>query len=552
MSKNISLLSGKHEGSLFNKIVDGNQSDKELADQYNLGASTIPGTRSFYDFLKNDQPEAYICTGTACLCKGGQDDVKRKLEKHFSNVGEMKCLGRCYENNAFHLKRNSNSIGKNFSGADIDVLNDIDSLDDAFEETFTSKNYKVKSYASHSFLTEGILMASIHEFKKHTEKLLNSEVDALLANLSSSGLRGRGGAGFPTALKWQSCAGQSDAQKYVICNADEGDPGAFSDRYLMEQQPLKLIFGMLFCARVIGADTGFIYIRGEYPESVQIIKQTIKSLNECDLLGDNILGTKCKLVLQVVVGQGAYICGEETALIASIEGRRAEVDVRPPFPTAEGLYKKPTVVNNVETLVAASAIFISGGASYHPIGNGKSTGTKLICLDGLFNNPGLYEIDMSTPLNTILDDIGGGFATDIKAIQIGGPLGGIVPINILRQLTLDYERFADAGFLLGHASFVCIPENFSSLQYARHLFEFVAGESCGKCFPCRIGSVRGAEMLVNKSYDPELLNDLLETLELGSLCALGGGLPLAIKNLLEYFPDEFCSVKKNNIPVKEL
>jgi len=381
------------------------------------------------------------------------------------------------------------------------------------------------------------------------ERVVNYGPDKVIQELVESGLRGRGGAGFLTGIKWRLAKEEQAFPKYVICNADEGDPGAYSDRYIMEQQPLKLLFGMLLCAKIIQSNSGFIYIRGEYPESIRVIQQLIDSLTKENLLGENILGSQFSFNIEVVIGQGAYICGEETALIASIEGRRAEVDVRPPFPTVEGLYKKPTVVNNVETLAVATSVFLTNGKSYHAIGNGKSTGTKLICLDGLFNHPGLYEVDMSTPLPYIIDDIGGGFKKEIKAIQIGGPLGGVVPINQLRELKLDYESFSDAGFLLGHASFVCIPRDFSALEYAKHLFEFVADESCGKCFPCRIGSVRGSEMLVDKNYDAELLDDLLDTMEQGSLCALGGGLPLAIKNLLQYFPEEFAN---RPIAIKEI
>ncbi len=555
MSRNISLLSSKHKGSLLNKIVKKNTNDSELAEQYNLGVSTIPGTRSFYDFLKDGQPEAFVCSGTACLCKGGQGVIREKLESYFTNVGEMNCLGRCYENNAFHIRsqKTTNSTGINYSGKDIERLDEI--LKKGISHTLFDKNaYTVQSFASRDYLIENKLISTIEDFKRNTKKLFETSSKLLLSNLLDSGLRGRGGAGFPTAIKWQSCAKQAESEKYVICNADEGDPGAYSDRYLMEQQPLKLIFGMLICAKIIQSSTGFIYIRGEYPESVKIIQKNIDRLKNERLLGNGILGTSFNFDLQIVVGQGAYICGEETALIASIEGRRAEVDVRPPFPTVEGLYKKPTVVNNVETLAAAAMIFLSNGKDYFNIGNGQSTGTKLICLDGLFNKPGLYEVDMSMPLSTILDEVGGGFRRRIKAIQVGGPLGGVVPIGKLRELFLDYESFSGAGFLLGHASFVCIPDDFSALEYAKHLFKFVADESCGKCFPCRIGSVRGSEMLIDKNYSPELLNDLLDTLEQGSLCALGGGLPLAIKNLLEYFPDEFAKdyFDDNKIEIKEV
>jgi NADH-quinone oxidoreductase subunit F len=345
-------------------------------------------------------------------------------------------------------------------------------------------------------------------------------------------------------MKWEFCQAQEASAKYVVCNADEGDPGAFSDRYLLEEQTLKVLFGMVICGYIIGSKQGFLYIRGEYPESIKANNDALAKLRELGLLGKNILGSGFDFDMSVVEGQGAYICGEETALIASIEGRRPEVDVRPPFPTVEGLYKKPTVVNNVESLAAVPVIFKLGGESFKKIGNGKSTGTKLISLDGYFNNPGLYEVDMAAPMDFIIDEIGGGFNDDIKAIQVGGPLGGVVPVDILRTLTLDFESFDEGGFLLGHASFVCIPKSFSAVEYAKHLFAFTAHESCGKCFPCRLGATRGKEMLESalekdQKFSEELINDLLETMEVGSLCALGGGLPLAIKNLLEHCADEF-------------
>jgi NADH-quinone oxidoreductase subunit F len=345
-------------------------------------------------------------------------------------------------------------------------------------------------------------------------------------------------------MKWEFCKDQEVTTKYVVCNADEGDPGAFSDRYLLEEQPLKVLFGMVICAYIISSKQGFLYIRGEYPESITITNDALAKLRELGLLGDNILGTGFDFDMNVVEGQGAYICGEETALIASIEGRRAEVDVRPPFPVVEGLYKKPTVVNNVESLAAVAAIFKLGSEFYKNIGNGRSLGTKLISLDGYFNNPGLYEVDLGTPISFIIDEIGGGFNDSIKAIQIGGPLGGVVPVDILKTLTLDFEDFSEKGFLLGHASFVCIPKSFSAAEYAKHLFAFTEHESCGKCFPCRLGSTRGKEMLESalekdQKFSEELIHDLLQTMEVGSLCALGGGLPLAIKNLLEHCADEF-------------
>ena len=444
----------------------------------------------------------------------------------------MICLGRCYENSAFNFN------GENYSG------DDINKLDQIIAGKHTSPAYTMKSFSNTPFLVEESVFSTYDHFKDLLEVCFATDKDDLIASLKDSGLRGRGGAGFPTGMKWEFCKDQEVATKYVVCNADEGDPGAFSDRYLMEEQPLKVLFGMVICAYIIGSKQGFLYIRGEYPESITITNDTLAKLRELGLLGDNILGTGFDFDMNVVEGQGAYICGEETALIASIEGRRAEVDVRPPFPVVEGLYKKPTVVNNVESLAAVAAIFKLGSEAYKTIGNGRSLGTKLISLDGYFNNPGLYEVDLGTPISFIIDEIGGGFNDDIKALQIGGPLGGIVPVDILKTLTLDFEAFSEGGFLLGHASFVCIPKSFSAVEYAKHLFAFTAHESCGKCFPCRLGSVRGKEMLESaiegkQKFSEELIYDLLETMEVGSLCALGGGLPLAIKNLLEHCGDEF-------------
>ena len=540
MSRNISLLSGKKDdkNSLFGKISISptDASDSELAAEYNLGVSTVHSTKSFYDFLNEDfqSKKAYVCSGSACLCRGTQDVVSDKLNQKFGeeNVGEMICLGRCYENSAFNYN------GENYSG------DDINKLDQIIAGKHTSPAYTMKSFSNTPFLVEESVFSTYDDFKDLLEVCFATDKDDLIASLKDSGLRGRGGAGFPTGMKWEFCKDQEVSTKYVVCNADEGDPGAFSDRYLMEEQPLKVLFGMVICAYIIGSKQGFLYIRGEYPESITITNDSLAKLRELGLLGDNILGTGFDFDMNVVEGQGAYICGEETALIASIEGRRAEVDVRPPFPVVEGLYKKPTVVNNVESLAAVAAIFKLGSEAYKSIGNGRSLGTKLISLDGYFNNPGLYEVDLGTPISFIIDEIGGGFNDDIKALQIGGPLGGIVPVDILKTLTLDFEAFSEGGFLLGHASFVCIPKSFSAVEYAKHLFAFTAHESCGKCFPCRLGSVRGKEMLESaiegkQKFSEELIYDLLETMEVGSLCALGGGLPLAIKNLLEHCGDEF-------------
>ena len=379
-------------------------------------------------------------------------------------------------------------------------------------------------------------LSSTEQFKDQLNKFLKTDKQEIIKSLLDSNLTGRGGAGFPTGMKWDFCSKAKGDKKYVICNADEGDSGAFSDRYLLEDQPLKVIFGMVLCGMVIGSDEGVLYIRGEYPKYIEAINGSINELKKLNLLGDNILGTDFSFDLGICIGQGAYICGEETALIASIEGRRAEVDVRPPFPVTEGLYKKPTVVNNVETLAAATGILINGPEKFATIGNKKSAGTKLVCLDSFFNNPGVYEIDMGTPMKKIFNEIGGGYKEPVKAFQVGGPLGGVVPLSEIDNLNLDFQEFTAKGFMLGHASVVSIPKDFSMSEYIHHLFEFSAEESCGKCFPGRLGSYRGKEMFDQAKKGTakiplKLLNELLVTMQKGCLCALCGAIPVSYTHL---------------------
>ena len=543
MSKNISNLSGRIglKKNLFQKISDRslktNNADgiKEIAEEYRMGVSTIHGAESFYEFLRPSHREkkAFVCNGSACMCAGTQGSLKKKLKEKLGDdkVGEMFCLGYCYENNAFHYD------GKNFAGKDINKIDEILEGKEIDQDKFYSK-----SFSSTSFLMDDKI-SNFDQFKKNLEKFISTDKKEIIKSLLDSNLTGRGGAGFPTGMKWDFCSKAKSEKKYVVCNADEGDSGAYSDRYLLEDQPLKVIFGMIICGYVIGSDEGVLYIRGEYPKSIESINASINALKKLNLLGENILGTEFSFDLNICIGQGAYICGEETALIASIEGRRAEVDVRPPFPVTEGLYKKPTVVNNVETLAAASGILLNGSEKFSAIGNKKSAGTKLVCFDSFFNNPGVYEIEMGTPMKKVLYDIGGGFKEEVKALQIGGPLGGVVPIKEVEKLNLDFQEFTSAGFMLGHASIVSIPKDFPMVEYIHHLFEFTAEESCGKCFPGRLGSYRGKEMFDQAKKKTakiplKLLEELLVTMQKGCLCALCGAIPTPIQNILKYFGDE--------------
>lgn len=545
MSENLSELSGRKglENNLFEGLVNkakqehgspSKESLQKLADEFLIGDAITYGASTFYDFLKpeNKNKKVYVCSGSTCLLAGTQEGLKKDLETHFKSeeIGHMCCLGRCHENGAFHYQ------GNNYSAKSSEEISEIIKSGSGKKDT-----YNVQCDSSTAVLSADT--GAIEDYYEIFLKVLDQEPADVLNEIKTSGIRGRGGAGFPMGFKLESCRNTPSDQKFIVCNADEGDPGAYSDRYLLEERPHSVLMGMMIAGYVTGANKGVVYIRAEYPEAVAIAKQSVADLEAKGLLGDNIKGSGFNFQFKVIEAAGAYICGEETALLSSIEGQRPEVRVRPPYPTQQGLFNKPTVVNNVETLAALPFILKNGGKAYSELGTERSSGTKLVCLDGMFNKPGIYEVEMGVSLSKVVYDLGGGFKKAVKALHIGGPLGGIVPIHKVADLSLDFESFSTNGFLLGHASIVSIPEDFSMIKYLEHLFEFTADESCGKCFPCRLGSVRGQEMLVkaqNEDYkiDRTLMDDLLETMETGSLCALGGGLPLGVKNALMYFDDE--------------
>ena len=545
MSKNLSELSGRKglQKNLFvelSRVATNNGqplSDKleALAEEFLIGIANTYGSVTFYDFLRpeNQGKKAYVCNGSACLTAGTQDAVTHKLQTHLrpDEIGVMCCLGHCHENSAFHYN------GKNYSGLAVDDFANIQANGSARPDT-----YRVAAHGAPILTAE---LPDIADYYQILTAALQQTPEALLAELKISGARGRGGAGFPLGLKLESCKNTPGPLKFIVCNADEGDPGAYSDRYILEERPHALLLGMMLAGYVVGAEIGVLYIRGEYPEAVEICEQEIARLREAGWLGDKIQGSAFSFEFKIIKAQGAYICGEETALLSSIEGQRPEVRVRPPYPTQQGLFNKPTVVNNVETLACIPFIAQNGGAKFAAIGTAKSTGTKLVCLDSHFNRPGMYEVAMGTPLSLVVNDLGGGFIHPVKALHIGGPLGGLVPIHRINDLNVDFESFAQNGFLLGHASVVCVPESFPMVEYLEHLFEFTAHESCGKCFPCRLGATRGAELLHKARHsaykiDITLFRDLVETMEIGSLCALGGGVPLPVRNALQYFGDELA------------
>jgi NADH-quinone oxidoreductase subunit F len=546
MSQNLSALSFRKSANknLFERMVEAAEKTgtaetpetvQKLGEESLFGDGITLGAVSFYDFLKkeNADKKVFICNGSACLCAGTQDRLHHSLENHFTEkeIGHICCLGRCHQGAAFQYQ------GKNYSGQSDAALQSLFLTGEGDAED----RYTVVSQLQPPQLTAPF--PGIAEYYRPFVELLGKDRSWLANELKESGLRGRGGAGFPMHFKWDSCRAAEGKVKYIVCNADEGDPGAYIDKYLMEQRPHSVLLGMMVAGWFAGAETGILYIRAEYPDSIRIVNEAIADLQTAGLLGQNIQDSGFNFRLKTVKGAGAYICGEETALLASIEGQRPEVRVRPPFPTIEGLYRKPTIVNNVETFANLRAILTMGGKGFASVGTAKSTGPKLLSLDSHFVNPGIYEVAMGTPLTEVFE-LAGGFKTRVKAVQIGGPLGGIVPADKIDSLTVDFESFRNAGFLLGHAGVVSIPESFPIIEYIQHLFQFTADESCGKCFPCRLGSTRGKELVAKARADSSfkidraLIKDLLETMGQTSLCALGGGVPLPIENALQYFEDE--------------
>jgi len=552
MSKNLRGLSERKglKTNLFGEVVRVSLSApdnrdillKELADEFLIGKSSVLGTSSFYDFLKSEHAgkKVFICDGTACLTSGKQEKLREALLGSFreDEIGTVTCLGHCHTNHAFMFNHATYS------------LDDLKSLDKILQSGIQTKS----GFYTGTNTDRPALLGEIHDLSEYYGIMREyaGNISGALREIELSGLRGRGGAGFPFHVKLKTVGNAVSDRKYVVCNADEGDPGAFSDKWLLEKRPHSVLFGMMMTGLITGADTGVIYIRGEYPESVSAVKVAIEQLEKEKLTGRNISGKDFNFTFHVVEGAGAYICGEETSLLNSLEGLRPEVRTRPPFPAQYGLFGKPTVLSNVETFANIRYILREGGAVYSALGTEKSAGTKLVSLDGAFLKPGLYEVRMGTPLRVVLNEMGGGTKYPVKAFQIGGPLGGIVPAARVNDLSLDFESFNKEGFLLGHAGVVSIPVDFPMIKLLLHLFEFTSRESCGKCFPCRIGSDRGTDLLNRSIYqgeriDKELFSDLLETMQLGSLCALGGGLPLPVKNALQYFNselEEYFTLKK--------
>jgi len=393
---------------------------------------------------------------------------------------------------------------------------------------------------------------SIDDYRRHgglrgLEYALRLGPKATIEEILASGLRGRGGAGFPTGVKWRTTAGIEAEQKYVVCNADEGDSGTFADRMLMEGDPFLLIEGMAIAALSVGATKGYVYIRSEYPHAFAVFSRAIGRARAAGFLGPSVLGSGRAFDLEPRLGAGAYICGEETSLLESLEGKRGQIRVKPPLPAIAGLFGKPTVVNNVLSFASAPWILEHGAKAYADYGVGRSLGSQPFQLAGNVRHGGLVELAFGASLRDLVEGFGGGTRTGrpIRAVQVGGPLGAYFPASLL-DTPLDYESMAAARGMLGHGGIVVFDDSVDMARQARFAFEFCAKESCGKCTPCRIGSTRGVETVDkiiagrDRERNVQLLRDLCEVMTDGSLCALGGLTPLPVVSALDHFSEDFA------------
>lgn len=379
--------------------------------------------------------------------------------------------------------------------------------------------------------------------------------EAIVEAVTASGLRGRGGAGFPTGIKWKTVLGTTANQKYVCCNADEGDSGTYADRMVMESDPFLVIEGMIIAGMAVGASEGFVYIRSEYPQAITTMRAAIHAMEGKGLLGDDIQGSGRAFRLTVRRGAGSYICGEESAMLDSLEGKRGMVRAKPPIPAISGLFGQPTVVNNVLSLAAVPDILGKGPDAYAALGTGRSRGTQAFQLAGDITQGGLVETAFGVTLRELIEDFGGGTRSGrpVRAVQVGGPLGAYIPASAL-DVEMDYEALARAGAMLGHGGIVVFNDTVDMARQAEFAMEFCAEESCGKCTPCRVGAVRGAETVAkirsgeNVEKNLKLLDDLCEVMVDGSLCAMGGLTPMPVRSAMQHFPEDFRRAETGGKP----
>lgn len=514
-----------------------------------------------------------LCGGTGCLSSHSHE-IKEEFEKLIAEKGlgdkvtvnQVGCFGFCSQGpfvkiypedtlyRMVHLTDVEEIVEKDLAGGE--VVERLLYVDPVTQEkvrkqddiNFYKKQVRIALHGCGSLNPEDINENLGAGAFRGLARALRMDRADVIKEILDSGLRGRGGGGFPTGRKWQFAYAQPDGEKYVVCNGDEGDPGAFMDRSILEGNPLGVIEGMMIAGYAIGAQNGYFYVRAEYPVAVNRLKLAIKQAEELGLLGDNILGTGFSFRVHIRLGAGAFVCGEETALLNSIEGQRGMPRPRPPFPAVKGLWQKPTIINNVETLACVPYIMREGAAEFAKYGTEKSKGTKVFALGGKINNVGLVEIPMGTTLRELVYDIGGGIPHDkeFKAIQTGGPSGGCLTKDDL-DAAIDYDNLIAKGSMMGSGGAIVMDEDNCMVDVAKFYMEFICDESCGKCSPCRIGTKRMLEILTKITDGKGTMNDLNALEELAanvksnSLCGLGQTAPNPVLSTLAHFKDEYIA-----------
>lgn len=534
----------------------------------------------------NYHQRIFCCNSTACLSAGAastQEALEQNLhacqcEEHEAEIVKTGCMGLCSAGPLVRVETQDEpdtlyanvtpEVAQQIVAQHIPLEGDDNAPEDAGLRAELREAQQSKTLADHVIPTDApffrkqvrVVLSETgqidperledylaHDGYQALAKILNEMTpEQVCEEITASGLRGRGGAGFPTGLKWKLTLEQDSLEKYVIVNGDEGDPGAYMDRTVMEDDPHRVLEGMIICAYAVGATYGYLYIRGEYPIAIQRIRRAIRAARRRGILGKSVLGTDFSFDADVRIGAGAFVCGEETALIHSVEGQRGLPRIRPPYPSAAGLWGKPTVINNVETMANVPSIINNGAAWFAGIGTEKSKGTKVFALAGQLHNTGLIEVPMGITLREIVYEIGGGIPNnrEFKAAQTGGPSGGCIPSEYL-DVPVDYESLKALGSIMGSGGLVIIDDTTRMPDFARFFMDFCVDESCGKCLPCRVGTVRIRALLdkiIGGQAAPEDL-DKLETLcttvQKTSLCGLGQSAPNPVVSTLRYFKHEY-------------
>lgn len=513
-----------------------------------------------------------VCCGAGCMSSGAEtllnrlsESIKGRGLEDSVELSATGCMGPCNQGPLVKYQP-TNTIYQKVEPGDLEGILQAQVIENrpleskllfadsrpkpfvhADEDPFFQKQLKIALRDCGDINPEKIEEYLSHEGYRALDKaLFEMSPEDVIAEVKHSRLRGRGGAGYPTGLKWETVYKYVNPVKYVICNADEGDPGAFMDRSILEGNPHRVLEGMIIAAYAIGAIKGYVYIRGEYPLAIKRVELAIKQAKKMGILGDHILGTEFSFDLEVRVGAGAFVCGEETALIASVEGKRGTPRPRPPFPAESGLWGKPTLINNVETFANIGPILLQGGEWYSEIGTPKAAGTKVFALAGKIKYAGLIEVPLGTTLREIIFEIGGGMQNDepFKAAQTGGPSGGCIPANHL-DVKMDYESLISLGSIMGSGGLIVMGNNSDMVDVARYFMEFCMDESCGKCVPCRVGTKMMHDLLekiFNKKgtqIDLDRLEELAVYVKETSLCGLGGSAPNPLLSTLRHFRHEY-------------